>query len=311
MSGRDLHIDFPLTNLTIGYRPIGLIADKIYPIVTVGNATGIYFIWNKTNFLSAADAVRAPGAEANRVNMEVSSDGFAIKNYALASDIPYEFIANADAALHLRESTGNFLMDQQALSWEGRLATILTTTTNMCSSTVLTNNWSDPVLGTPIDDIYAGRDAIRKGTGMTPNKMVMGDHAWSRFSRHPDIIEFVRGRGDNRGGGPVGESDIARAFGLEEVLVGKGIKNTAPEGATGVYTDIWSTACILLYVAPSPGLMTPSHGYTFRWTPEGFPGPMAIERYQNIRPKTESVETHIFQDEKVTGTDLGYLITGC
>ena len=75
--------------------------------------------------------------------------------------------------------------------------------------------------------------------------------------------------------------------------------------------DIWSTACVLLYVAPNPGLMTPSHGYTFRWTPEGLPGPMAIERYPNVRAKTESVESHLFQDEKVTGTDLGYLIVGC
>ena len=97
------------------------------------------------------------------------------------------------------------------------------------------------------------------------------------------------------------------------MLIGKGLKNTGAEapGLAGTYTDIWSTSTVMLYVAPNPGLMEPSHGYTFRWTPAGLPGPLAVERYSNQRQKTESVEVHMFQDEKVTGTDLGYLIVGC
>ena len=66
----------------------------------------------------------------------------------------------------------------------------------------------------------------------------------------------------------------------------------------------------MLYVAPAPALMAPSHGYTFRWTPAGLPGPLAVERYTNQREHTESVEVHQFQDENVTGTDLGFLIVG-
>ena len=107
------------------------------------------------------------------------------------------------------------------------------------------------------------------------------------------------------------DAQVAAAFGWDRVLIGKGLKNTAVEGRVGTYTDIWSTACILLYVAPAPGLMEASHGYTFRFTPEGFPGALAVERYTNQRPKTESVEVHMFQDEKVTGTDLAFLIVGC
>jgi hypothetical protein len=186
----------------------------------------------------------------------------------------------------------------------------LTTTTNMTSSTALSNNWANLTDGDPVNDIYTGRDAIRRQTGFTPNVMVMGDHAWSRFSRHPDIIEFIRGKGDSTGGGPVSEAQVQAAFSIGRIIVGKGLKNTAAEGVNGVYTDIWSTACVLLYVAPAPGLMEPSHGYTFRWTPAGLPGALAVERYTNQRQKTESVEVHMFQDEKVTGTDLGYLIVG-
>ena len=39
------------------------------------------------------------------------------------------------------------------------------------------------------------------------------------------------------------------------------------------------------------------------------PGPFAVERY-DIRPeKVEAIEVHHWQDEKVTATELGYLIT--
>ena len=311
-TGRDMHIDVPLTNLTIGYEPMGLIAPLIYPIVNVDKETNVYYIWAKSETLRLHDAHRARGREANRINFDVSSDGYAIKNFALAMDIPYEDIANADASLQIRESAARRVVNGLNLAWEDRLAVTLTTTTNMTSSTALTGTgWLDVANTNPVDDIYAGRDAIRKVTGFTPNVAVFADIAWSHFSRHPDIIEFVRGKGDSTGGGPVTEAAAAAAFSWDRVLIGKGLKNTTAEGRAGVYTDIWSTACILLYVAPSPGLMEPSHGYTFRWTPPGLPGPLAVERYANERPKTESVEVHMFQDEKVTGTDLGFLIVGC
>lgn len=162
-----------------------------------------------------------------------------------------------------------------------------------------------------MDDLFVGRDAIRKQTGLAPNVWVFSDIAWSRASRHPDVIEFIRGKGDNTGGGQVTEAQMANALGGGRVLVGKGLKNTAGEGLPATFTDIWSTACIALYVSPQPGLMEPSFGYTFRWTPPGLPGPLSVERYPNIRRKSESIEVHMFQDEKVTGTDLGYLIVGC
>lgn len=309
-TGRDLHIDVPLSNLTIAYEPQGLIAPLIYPVVTVDKESNVYYVWAKAESLRLQDAYRSRGREANRINFDVSSDTYAVKNYALAMDLPLEDVDNADAPLDIRGSAARRVTNGLNLAWENRLAVTLTTTTNMTSSTALTNNWADLADGTPVDDLYVGRDAIRKATGFTPNVGVFGDHAWSRFSRHPDVIEFIRGRGDNTGGGPVTEAQVATAFGLSRVLVGKGLKNTGAEGVSATYTDIWSTAAILLYVAPAPGLMEASHGYTFRWTPAGMPGALAVERYTNQREKTESVEVHMFQDEKVTGTDLGYLIVG-
>jgi len=54
--------------------------------------------------------------------------------------------------------------------------------------------------------------------------------------------------------------------------------------------------------------MQATHGMTFWWQPEGFPGRMATERRRDDNIKAEIVETHTFQNEKVTAPELGYLI---
>ena len=308
-TGRDLHIDTPLTNLTIGYRPVGLIADLIYPVVPVTKQNDFYYVWPRREWLRIRNAERSKGAPANRIQFAVSSDNYFAKNFALAMDIPLEDLANADDVLQLRSSGANQVIDNLALNWERRIATTLTDTTNMGSSTSLANRWSDHVNGDPVGDIYTGFESIRSTTGMDPNKMIISAQAWNNMRTHPDIIDFVRGKGDTRGGGPVPAGDIASAFGLQQVMIARGVQNTGQEGAaSGTFSDIWSTSVVLLHVAPSPGIMVPSHGYTLQWRPAGLPGPFAVDRYEDRRNRVETVEVHHWQDEKVTASELGYLI---
>lgn len=313
-TGADLHIDQPLTNFTLGYRPRNLIAPDVYPLVQVPNQGGTYYVWNRAEWLRVPKTYRAPSTEANKIQMKVSSDTYFSKNYALGADLPYEDISNADMAIQLRESASNRISDGLAMDWETRLATTLTTTTNVGSSVDLTAagqyRWDDHINGQPVEDFFKGKESIRQVTGYDPNVLILSGHAWARFARHPDVIKYIRGAGDNVGGGSVTQQQVAAAFELEKVLIGKGIKNTADEEAIGTFTDIWSTSAILLYVAQAPSLMQATHGYTFWWQPEGFPGRFAVERRRDDKIHAETVETHTFQDEKVTATELGYLIVG-
>ena len=67
--------------------------------------------------------------------------------------------------------------------------------------------------------------------------------------------------------------------------------------------NIWGNVAVLAYVAPGTGgIQTATAGMTFTWQPEGFPGPMAVERYMAPDPsaKTEYIEAQYFGDEKVT-----------
>ena len=65
-TGRDMHIDVPLTNLTIGYEPQGLIAPAIFPIVSVDKETNVYYTWPKAETLRLYNSYRARGRAANQ-----------------------------------------------------------------------------------------------------------------------------------------------------------------------------------------------------------------------------------------------------
>lgn len=309
-TGADLHIDQPLSNISIGFRPKNLIARDIFPLVQAPKQSDGYYVWNRDEWLRTPSTQRAKGTPARRIQLKVSSETFYCLNYALAAELPYEDISNADAAIQLRESASNRIVDGLEQDWEQRLATTLTTTTNVGSAMVAANNWLDHVNGAPVEDLNVGIESIRLQTGYKPNMLILSGQAANRMFRHPDVIRFIRGAGDNIGGGFVNEQQVARAFGFDKVLVGNGVRNTAGEDAPGTYIDVWSTSAILLYVAPTPGLMEPSYGYTFWWQPEGFPGRFAVERRRDDNNRVEVVETHTFQDEQVTSVPLGFLIVG-
>lgn len=310
VSGRDLHIDGLLSNLSIGYRSEGMIWDKIFPIVPVNKQSDGYPIWSRADFLRPENAVRAPKARANRITAGVSTDTYFAKNFALGIETAWEDLANADEAFGLREVNTNLIQDNLNMNAEIRMAGRVLNLAAVSSSQTLGSNYSNIGATNPIDDMDNGIEAVRTQTGLRPNKAIFGPQTWLRFRKHPDLIDFIRGKGDNVGGGGVTEAQVAAQWGLNEVLVGNGIQNTAQEGAAAVMSDIWSTHIVLMHVAARPNRMTPSFGYTFQWRPAGFPAPFTVRRYDEEPEMIEVQEVMHFQDEKIVAPELAFIIVG-
>ena len=309
-TGRDLHIDAVLSNITIGFRPTGMIWDRVFPIVTVGKQSDNYYVWNRANWLRRENAERSPKAQANRIDPQVSSDTYFAKNFALGIETSWEDLDNADDPLEIRNSNSNLIIDNLQLNAEVRMATAVCNTANVGSSNTLAANYDNVAATTPIQDMDDGIESIRSVTGLKANKAVFGPLTWRRFRRHPDVIDFIRGKGDNVGGGGVQLAQVANAWELDEALVGNAIQNTAAEGAAGTFSDVWSNHIAIMHVAASPGRMVPTFGYSFQWKPAGFPAPFTVRRYDEENKMLEVQEVHQFQDEKIVSTVCGFLIIG-
>ena len=57
-NSRYLHIDQVLSQMAIGYRPEGFIADMIMPIVDVSKQSDLYVIWSRADRLRIHDTNR-------------------------------------------------------------------------------------------------------------------------------------------------------------------------------------------------------------------------------------------------------------
>ena len=83
------------------------------------------------------------------------------------------------------------------------------------------------------------------------------------------------------------------------------IKNTAVEGQTEAYSDIWGETVRLLYVSPGPAIETPSVLYSFR-----------SEQFTTRQARDDKKRIDWFAagqtiDERIVAPFAGYTISDC
>lgn len=309
-TGRDLHVDALLSNVAINFRPAGMIADQIAPIVTVAKETDLYPVFSRNEAFSLELTRRSRGTEARRVTRTVSSAGYSVKNYALAYDTPIEDRANIDAAIsfELEAGAARYLQDKLMLDWDNRVLSQVASATNVSTGFVPASSWATG--GDPVSQIYQMKEQMRSVTGQDANSILIGWRAWNLLRRNTAMRNFINGT--NNGGGVVTRQQIQEAFEIERLLVAGVMLNTANEAQPGTLTNNPLHDSMLLYYAPTaPSRETPSFMYSFRWTNPLLGAPMAVIRHPfDSRAGVEGIEVRYYQDEKITGSDYGALLRG-
>jgi len=311
-SGADVHHDALLSNLAVEAfsRGVdGLIGQDLFPEVSVGKQSDRYAIIDKSNFLMIHNTRRAPKTEAHRVEWEVSSDQYFAHNFALAGEISLEDLSNADAAFRLRANTINLVRDGMLRDQERRIFNFVTSATNVGSGVILAggDQWSDYVSSDPLGDVTTAHAFIQQRTGLIANVAAMDWDTFQIVSRHPDLLDLYK---YNRSGMLTG-AEVAASFKVDRVLISRAVQENAREGGTSSMTSMFGDKCLIAHIEPGTSLETKTLGLRFRWKPEGFPANMAVVTRREEGAGTrwvEVVETHLFQDEKIIATDLGYLI---
>jgi len=307
-TGRDLHVDKLLSEMAIGYRPEGFIADMVMPQVPVGKQSDMYAVFIRADRLRTANDARAPGAEARIVTEDVGSGTFYCSNYALKANVPIEDRANADPIYQNLQSEGKvqLVMDKLMLNYEVRVAGLVTNTSNVGSSAAVSSGWSGSGAD-PLADINTAIDNVHYANGVRPNKVVMGVEAWKSFRRNSTVRNLIFGT--NNGGGYPNTSQVAALLDVDEVLVAGAFRNTGGEGLAESLSSIWLDHVLVEYVPASPNKERPSFAYSFRWAAPGLPN-MQVERHPyDTKKKAEEIEVGYYQDEKITGASYGFLLT--
>ena len=309
-AGSDLHVDVPLSNLTIGYKNSKYIADDIFPVVPSENQSDMYYIWDKDPWFRNYVQRRAPGTEYPEGGLTVSTDDFYCPIYHLAYPINDEDIENADEVLDYEANGSEWLADQFKLNREIYMVENFfktgvwgneTTGVAGAPGTNQFRKWSDFSNSDPEADLRAAKQAIEKATGMEPNMFVVGPETRDLLQEHPGLIDLYKFSQV----GILNDEQVTRALKVPAMKVGRAIRNTAAEGEAFSGSYLWGNNALLMYVAESPGKKKASAGYTFMWN-IGM-GTGVEVRIDNVRDELRDRKLlkgkHSFT-HKVTGTDL-------
>lgn len=317
----DVHINTPLTNVSIAYiqEDRNFVATQVFPNIPVEHQSDSYYIFDKAEFNRDDMKERAPGTESQGTGMTLSNDSYKAKVWAVHQDIADQTRKNMDTVLQgdrgaTRLITQKALIRREKLFVQNHMSTgkWATDLAGVASGETLGTSfrqWNDAA-SKPIEDIDYASLAISESTGFRPNTMVLTPRVRAALKNHPEIIDRVKYT-QNTTVDKMTDSQFASLFGVDRFLVMYGIENTAKEGQANVSGFIGGKSILLCYVAPSPGLMEPSAGYTFTWNYTGAAGPDSnvISRFRMEHLKSDRIEIEMAFDQKRTGSDLGVFMS--
>jgi hypothetical protein len=309
LQGRTVHIDQHLSNVAINYRPVGFIADQIFPMVQVPHQSDTFVIFEQNDLFRREPTLRSRGGEANKIHSGVSSGTFFCANFALKADVTLEDRANADPIFVQQFEEGKVMRVQDALylDWELRVAARITNASNVGSSSAVGSAWTDRANSDPLNDVMKAIDNVEQATGYRPNRILFSGAAWRNFRRNTQIINKASNPNVSGGGTFPSVAQVQDLLELK-VLVGNAWHNSAEEALGLKLSQIWADHALVYYAPDQPSLDTPSFGYNFRWAAPGLPN-MQVERHPyDSRRHCDELEIGYYQDEAVTAKSLGFLI---
>lgn len=304
-TSNDVHVDAVLSNVSVAFmqEANNFVASRVFPTVPVSKQSDLYYTYTQADFFRDTAEVRADATESAGSGYGLSTSTYSALPYALHKDIGDQVRANSDNPLNPDMDATRYLTQQimlrQEIDWASNFFASSIWGTDVTPGTLWSASGSDP-----IGDVQTGINTILTNTGYTPNTLVMSYAVFSELKNHSDIVDRFKYTSSES----VTADLLARVLGVDRVLVMRGIKNTAAEGASASFSQIGDKDALLCYSAPSAGLMAPTAGYNFTWTGVGggLGTSTAVSRFRMDHLRADRIEIQSAWDFKVVGSALGY-----
>jgi len=316
-----VHIDQPLTNLTLAYvqSQENFIADKVFPTVGVAKQSDKYYIYDRASMNRSGDVKKlAPRTEVDRIGLALSNSSYFADVYGLGMDFDEQTLANEDAALEIRAAGAQTLVNRILIDREEKFASTFFAAGVWTGQSTPANLWSDYTNSTPITDVTTARRAMQLTSGgYKPNTMVVGKEVRDILINHPDILARLNGGATVSNTALVTNAKLAEIFEVENFFVMEAVKNSGAEGLAESNAFIGGKHALLTHTPSTAGLMTPAAGLTFAWNSISGVNNLgvSIESFSDDALKRMQVAEHIqakmAYDMKVVGADLGYFFNTC
>lgn len=307
-----VHIPSAMPNLMVRYENRDYIADDVMPVVAVSKRSDKYFsLPVETMQTLARTSMSGNRGRPGEFPYSLSNTQYSVADYGLIDFVSADEEANADAPLQPRMMSADILTNALNLAREVRVAAQVFGSSNYGSNTAAlsgSNRW-DNSAGDPIGAILGVMPSIFA----RPNVLVMGEQVWAAFRNNPQVIRFITGRASTALGpvpALIDQDFVAKALGLDAVIVGRAKYATQNEGATVATDFVWGKSAALIRVERSPNPRgTNTFGATFRFGGRSFQNQVIPELIAGVRGGVWVKVTHSDAEQVVGGANSGYLWT--
>lgn len=302
-------VDPILSEHARGYRQAGLVGRSLFPLAPVPMYGGKIIQFGKEAF-RAVNTARAPGTVTKRINFGYEGEPYAIQPNALEATLPREIMRDASQVpgIDLGTRAVNLVLRVINLGHELACASIARNAANYDANHKLalagTSTWTGAA-STPIDDVMAGREAVRNSIGVYPNTALVSAQAMTALRTNAQILDRVKYTSRDS----ITAGILAGLWEIPNVVIGAGVSADANTDAFG---DIWGADVVLAYVAPTGGgdasanAEEPSYAYTY--VIEGMP--MVEQPYWSKGAKSWVYGVSFDYTPVLSGMQGGFLISG-
>jgi len=276
--------------------------------------------------LSSQDTTRASGGGYKRSDFQFDKYSYSTTEHGWESPLDDRQIAIyaglLPAELIHTQRTMNFVLEdfERAVA-----AAVMNTGTFTGAQTgAAATLWSTWATATPIQDVFAGMEAVRLNSGLAPNVCVMTQKAFFNGRNTAQIVDRIKYTETAT------QAEVAAQFaaclGIKRVVVagndnGLGLKNTANQQQTASLSRIWPDNQVFIgRAAETDDPQEPCFGRTFIWNGAGGEAPGAlgtdeelaliVEEYREERVRGSVIRARTDWDLQLMYTQAGYLMTG-
>lgn len=302
-------VDKLLTNVSQMYVPEGYISEMVLPLLESKQKTGKIGKYGKDH-LRIEHSLSGGRGQYRRVEPIVrSSDSYSIESHGLEGMVTEDDYNNVEEPFSAEQDEVTGLSNLIWLNKEYALASTLTSTSVLTQNTTLvgTQQFSDYANSDPIGVFKTARLAVYDGCGLPPNLAVVPWKVANTLAYSPQILDAL-GFAYNRAG-QLSEAELAKAMGVDQILIPKAKYNSGKEGQSDSLADVWGDDIVMLYAPQKAGKYQTSLGY--RVALSGQTQKRVFKYAINNPPNATGILCDDSYDFVITTVGAGYLIKDC
>ena len=291
---------------------MGFIGLEVMPIFPVMKNAGSYPVIPKEALLKLASVDRAPRGRYGRDDYEYERG-----QYQTAERGFEEPLDDVERELFDQEAPGlaEFVATERAWgkimrAQERRIAAKVFNESNFTAASVSVC-WDVAATAAPIDDVKTGIGAFRKQCGMLPNALIISYTTYLALQVADQIVDQLKYTFPGIDVSNLNIQQMARVLGVQRLLVGGAVYDSAAKGIDTTIADIWDDEYAALVLTSSGRDLTrPCVGRTFLWTEDSASNPIVEEyREEQIRSDIYRVRHHVSEELIASKNESGTVVS--